>query len=243
MPSRPTAYQVKRFFLYPRILYGRFRHRGERWIQVLDITNYRRDIYRFIGDRIADPSLIHSPGKAGPGLILDVGAFDGEWATEVAERYPEATIYSFELSPPAIDRLRATLPEGGRIEVFPFGLAGSNRTEPIFRTGAGSSIHQIGKEEQVDTGRLRDIAEIWSELDLGQVSGMKINIEGGEYELLSRMADTGLLPKVDTYLIQFHEWMRGSHGMRREIRRKLSETHRPTWEYRFIWERWDRIES
>jgi hypothetical protein len=72
---------------------------------------------------------------------------------------------------------------------------------------------------------------------------MKINIEGGEYELLSRMAETGLMPKVDTYLIQFHEWMRGSHSMRREIRRELAKTHRPTWDYRFIWERWDRIES
>jgi FkbM family methyltransferase len=243
MLLRPTAYQVKRFFLYPRILYGRFRHRGEPWTQVLDVTNYRRDIYRFIGDRMADPGLIHSPGRPGASLILDVGAFDGEWAIEVAERYPDATIYSFELSPPAIERLRSTLSGRRRIEVFPFGLAGSNRTEPISRMGAGSSIHQIEAGDQVDPGRLRDIAEVWSELDLGQVSGMKINIEGGEYELLSRMAETGLLPKVDTYLIQFHEWMRGSHGMRREIRRKLSETPRPTWDYRFIWERWDRIES
>jgi FkbM family methyltransferase len=243
MPSRPTAYQLKRLVLYPRILYGRFRHRGEAWTQVLDVTNYRKDIYRFIGDRMADPSLIHSPGRVGAGLILDVGAFDGEWATEVAERYPDATIYAFELSPPTIDRLRSTLPEDGRIEVFPFGLAGSNRTESISRMGAGSSIHRIGEGDQIDTGTLRDVAEVWRELDLGQVSGMKINIEGGEYELLSRMAETGLLPKVDTYLIQFHEWMRGSHRMRREIRRELAKTHRPTWDYRFIWERWDRIES
>ena len=77
MPSRPTAYQLKRLVLYPRILYGRFRHRGEAWTQVLDVTNYRKDIYRFIGDRMADASLIHSPGRVGAGLILDVGAFDG----------------------------------------------------------------------------------------------------------------------------------------------------------------------
>lgn len=69
---------------------------------------------------------------------------------------------------------------------------------------------------------------------------MKINIEGGEFELLERMAEVDLLPKVDTFLIQFHEAVRGSHRRRRRIRKALAKTHRNTWDYYFAWERWDR---
>ena len=41
-------------------------------------------------------------------------------------------------------------------------------------------------------------------------------------DLLERMAETGLLRAVDTYLVQFHEWHPGAYRRRRGIRRALA---------------------
>ena len=74
---------------------------------------------------------------------------------------------------------------------------------------------------------LADIERVWRELDLGTVNLMKINIEGAEFPLFERMMDSGLLDKVDTYLIQFHEWHPGAYRRRRRIRKALAKTHKP----------------
>ena len=87
------------------------------------------------------------------------------------------------------------------------------------------------------TIELRDVIEVVGGspvLDL-----VKVNIEGGEFELLDRMYEVGLLAKTRTVLVQFHEFGPDAYRARRRIRRHLSERHRETWGYPWVWERWD----
>lgn len=243
MPAAPTAYQLKRAAIYPRILYGRYRerHQPDFVKRALDLTGYSRHAYGFIGARMEDPAILHDVGAAPGSVVLDVGAYVGAWATAVNDRYPDATIHSFELSPAVTPVLHEAVAGRLGIQVHPYGLGAVDEAVRISRKGLGSSVHNIVEGAQTDPGTVRDIVAVWRELGLTDVAAMKINIEGGEFPLLDRMADTGLLPRVDTYLIQFHEWIRGAYGGRRRIRQHLSHSHRITWEYPFAWERWDRI--
>ena len=77
--------------------------------------------------------------------------------------------------------------------------------------------------------------------DVGEVALMKINIEGSEYPLLEHIIDTGLIKHVREFQIQFHDFVPDARARMQEIQRRLMATHRPTWQYRYIWENWKRI--
>jgi hypothetical protein len=69
---------------------------------------------------------------------------------------------------------------------------------------------------------------------------IKINIEGGEYELLSRLIETGLIDKINNIQVQFHEVTSTSLSEMHIIQQSLSKTHKPTYQYEFVWENWVR---
>jgi hypothetical protein len=67
-----------------------------------------------------------------------------------------------------------------------------------------------------------------------------VNIEGGEYELLERMLERGLTERVCDLQIQFHNFSPDAAERMAAIQRGLAATHRPTYQYRFVWENWRR---
>jgi hypothetical protein len=69
---------------------------------------------------------------------------------------------------------------------------------------------------------------------------MKVNIEGGEYDLFDRLVETDRLPRVQLVSVQFHEWHPHAHRRRRAIRRALRRSHQEVWCYPWVWELWQR---
>jgi len=68
---------------------------------------------------------------------------------------------------------------------------------------------------------------------------MKINIEGGEYDLLSYIIGKGLHKSIKNIQVQFHK----VDGLLWEVRstsiqRQLMKTHELTWQTPFVWENW-----
>lgn len=238
----PSAYEMKRVLLYPKIVVGRRRERHQVGFMksTLDRMIYSKGAYGFIGAAMNDPDILVDV-TLGPGdVALDVGAYHGTWATRVSARSTGGTIHAFELSPVEVPALTAEVEDDPRIVVHDYGLGAVDEEILLSVSGKGSSAyHHLDSAPTVE-GRIRDIAGVWQELGLDTVSVMKINIEGGEYPLLDRMLDTGLLPRVDTYLVQYHEWFRGSYSGRRRIQRALRKTHTCTWDHTFVWERWNR---
>ncbi|MFN8125139.1 MAG: FkbM family methyltransferase [Candidatus Nanopelagicales bacterium] len=238
----PSAYQVKRVVLYPKILVGRRRERHQTGFMKssLDRMMYSRGAYGFVAAAMDDPDLLVDVRLGPEDVALDVGAYHGTWATRVAERSPGGTIHAFELSPTEVPVLSEAVAGVGTIVVHGYGLGDADDEVVVSVSGKGSSVYHHLDTGPTERAEIRDIAGVWRDLGLSRVAVMKINIEGGEYPLLDRMLETGLLPQVDTYLIQYHEWFRGSHNGRRRIRQALSRTHTCTWDYPFVWERWDR---
>ena len=76
---------------------------------------------------------------------------------------------------------------------------------------------------------------------IDEIDLIKINIEGGEFELLERMFEQGLVAKCKNIQIQFHDFFPEAKSLRQDIRERLKETHHLTYDYYFVWENWERI--
>ena len=75
-----------------------------------------------------------------------------------------------------------------------------------------------------------------------EVALCKINIEGGEYELLQYIISKGLMKNIKNLQVQFH-YIEGKdcEKMYSVIEGLLSLTHRQTWRFPFVWENWERL--
>lgn len=75
---------------------------------------------------------------------------------------------------------------------------------------------------------------------LCNVALVKMNIEGGEYELLRHMLPH--IGEVKYLQVQFHliDGM-DCEKLYKDIATELSKTHKLMWRYPFVWESWERI--
>mgnify|MGYP001826442852 CR=1 FL=1 len=244
MALLPSPYQLKNWLMHPRKLYMKRKEKlGPGFLRsALELHYYRPAFYRWLGARAADEHLLHDAAIDGNSIVLDVGAYIGEWAQEMDERY-RPVIHAFEPDPRNYKQLLKRSGKLRDLKTYDFGLGDRDETVKMSMEFLGSTAFgDIQGQQGVDweEAQVRDIAAMWKELELDRVDLMKINIEGGEYPLLERMIDKGLLAQVDTYLIQFHEWHPGAYHRRWSIRRALRKTHTLEWDYHFVWEKWVR---
>jgi FkbM family methyltransferase len=66
----------------------------------------------------------------------------------------------------------------------------------------------------------------------------KLNIEGGEYDLLPALDQADWLRHIGKLQIQFHIYSEDDIARRDAIRRTLEKTHTCDWKYPFVWEQW-----
>ena len=222
------------------------------FLQIYKALNYSRASIRFMEDA----------AKASPGagvyesagllldcsmnphdVILDVGGYNGEWAAQMRSRH-DALVHVFEPNPRLLDVLRGEFSHDPKVVLHPFGLAAKNTIGRLSLAGMGSSVYSESPSERVASEHqeipLRDVKEVFDELGLDQVALLKVNIEGGEYDLLSRMISCGLHTRCHYIRVQFHEWYGGAYRLRKRIVTELARTHDPEWSYPFVWESWRR---
>jgi FkbM family methyltransferase len=241
-PKIPSIYQLKKGLMYPRKLYMRHKEKLEPGFMrsAMELHYYRPAFYKWLGAISANRLLLHEADIDSNSIVLDAGAYTGEWAQEIMGRY-RPTIHAFEPDPRNYKQLENKTQANARLIPYNFGLGDKSETVRMALEHLGSSIFSdtSGKKgvpwAEVE---IRDIADVWKSLALDRVELMKINIEGAEFPLLERMIETDLLKKVDCFLIQFHEWHPGAYARRRKIRKEMSKTHRLVWDYHFVWEKW-----
>ena len=172
-------------------------------------------------------------------VVLDIGGYHGQWASDLFARY-RCPIFIFEPVTSFADRIRDRYRRNDRIQVFPYGLGGSSRRVEMNLADDGSSIFgKSGKNESID---IVDVAE-WMEKRLksgSPIDLMKINIEGGEYELLDRLIETGLITRIRNIQVQFHQVSPHSLRHMEKIQTAMMNSHQPTYQYAFVWENWKR---
>lgn len=171
-------------------------------------------------------------------VVLDLGGYDGQWAGELFSRYG-CRIFVFEPVPAFAEKIRAKFEGNDKIEVLQYGLGASTRKETLHINANASSIY--GKSGDVAEIRIIDARDWLGERKLERVHLAKLNIEGGEYELLERLIDIDLIGLIENIQVQFHDIAPDSRSRMERIRQNLKKTHSPTYQYEFVWENWARI--
>jgi FkbM family methyltransferase len=170
-------------------------------------------------------------------VALDVGGYQGQWASDLFSRY-RCNIYVFEPVSDFAERIRKRFLHNDKIKIFPFGLGGSSRTETIYISKESSSIY--GTNTNCEQIMVFDVKDWISDHGIDNITLIKINIEGGEYELLDRLIETKLVEKIDNIQVQFHNISKESRIQMERIQQELRKTHKPTYQYEFVWENWTR---
>lgn len=168
-------------------------------------------------------------------VVLDVGGFEGSWAHEVRRRH-RCRVFVFEPVPGFVEALRHRFRDDGMVTVLPFGLAARTRTEHFTIAGDGSSA--FGASRDGTPLQLVDVREWIESQPLESIHLMKLNIEGGEYELIDRLIETGLIRRIRDLQVQFHRLDRHSESTVARLRGLLAATHEVTYQYDFVWENW-----
>ena len=173
-------------------------------------------------------------------IVLDLGGYEGQWASDLYARQ-RCRIHIFEPLPDFAQAISARFERNPDIDTHVIALGGSTRTETLGVAGASSSAHKR-RAMQVEV-RFRDACDWFEETGIAEVALMKINIEGGEYELLERMIESGFVNRVTDIQVQFHNFVANADSRMAAIQQGLEATHQLSWQYRYIWENWHRKEA
>jgi FkbM family methyltransferase len=170
-------------------------------------------------------------------FVMDLGGYSGQWASDIYSRYC-CRVAIFEPVDRFADNIRVRFAKNDKMQVYQYCLGCYSRMETISVCGTGSSVFK--KAEQSEPIKIIDVAEWFADENITSVQLMKINIEGGEYELMERLIATGLVNIVENIQVQFHEISGDSAERMKNIQASLKKTHTPIYQYRFVWENWER---
>ena len=170
-------------------------------------------------------------------FVMDLGGYQGQWASDLYSRY-RCRIWVFEPVRRFAEAIGERFEQNEDIEVFRFGLGAVSRSETIYIRGAGSSTYR--KRAEAEEIRIVDAKQWFDENGIESVALMKINIEGGEYDLLDRMIQTGLVESIENIQVQFHNFTVDATRRMEHIQKGLERTHTPTYQYKFVWANWAR---
>ena len=168
-------------------------------------------------------------------IVFDVGGYEGEWANNIYSKF-RCRIQVFEPVSQFAESIRQRFAGMSQISIHEFGLGGRTRRERISVQGWGSSIYKA--DPRAISVQIVRVGDFLAEHEIDRIALMKINIEGGEYELLEHMIEDGLSSLVDNFQVQFHEIFPDSAQRMREIQERLRKTHDLTYQYPFVWENW-----
>lgn len=195
---------------------------------------FLREVRRWFKDR-GDQTLRLDYPLNSDNIVVDVGAYLGDFTRAIYEKFgcrvllfePVAEFYQH-----CVERFRA-IP---RIEVYGYGLGTNDALLPIEVKGDGSSFVQPHTPQRQACIKRAD--RVFEELRLDQIDLMKINIEGGEYDLLELLISSGWIRRIRFLQIQFHDFFPEAAERRQAIRAKLAASHEEMWNYEFVWESW-----
>jgi FkbM family methyltransferase len=169
-------------------------------------------------------------------VVLDLGGYEGQWASDIFAMY-RCHIHVFEPIPQFANSIRQRFARNSAIRVHNCGLGEKEAAVEMRLAADGTSIFASGNEKV--TAQLVDVVAFLRQATIGHVDLMKINIEGGEYDLLDRLISARLISRIRNIQVQFHDFVPDAARRMKRIQEALRHSHRPTYQYEFVWENWE----
>ena len=173
-------------------------------------------------------------------VVFDVGGYLGDYAEAIFQKFG-CRVYLFEPVPNFYDECVKRFSGNPSIICLNYGLSSRSGWFEINLNNNESSFEKIGAGVTTQQAEVRSISEVVTELGIEKIDLIKINIEGGEFDLLPAIVDSGLVERIKYIQVQFHNFVPSAADARFCIRNSLEKTHREMWNYEFVWESWESL--
>ncbi len=171
-------------------------------------------------------------------VVFDLGGYEGNWTSEIHTKY-NCKVFVFEPVYKFYESIREKFQQIPEVSVFQFGLACTDKKEKLFLQKDGSSIlTKSNANDGYEVIELKCADVFFGKYNIQKIDLMKINIEGGEYELLEYLIETGWVKNINNIQVQFHDFVENAEIRMEAIQSDLTKTHELTYQYRFVWENW-----
>src|SRR5574343_1554814 len=166
------------------------------------INLYRREVLRdeplleakrWFRDR-GDSTLRLNYDLTPDSVIVDLGGYVGDFAQEIHRRYG-STVHLFEPVPAFHARCVKRFSGNPKVRSHCFGLGSTSGSFPISDDADASSFVASSRGGQV-IAEMRAAVPALAELGIDRIDLLKINIEGGEYDVLPALISAGWLPRI-----------------------------------------------
>jgi len=175
------------------------------------------------------------PSLTPDSIVFDIGGFKGEWTDTIHERFG-STVHIFEPHPRFAKTLAEKYKDNEKIIVHAFALGSADCKLNLSDAGDASSA--VSGAPAPVRGEVVDVARYLRGFQHPRIEVAKINIEGGEYDLLPAIIAAGEMRRFALLQIQFHLFEEANIAMRNSIVENLAKTHKQDWCYEFVWEQW-----
>lgn len=169
-------------------------------------------------------------------VVLDLGFYKGQFSNFIYNFY-KSNIYAYEGVPSVYEKYKKNIINNEKINLFNYGLSNRNYETKISFNEDASSIYQIN-DKNFEIIKLFDFKDEVLKLNIKNIDLIKINIEGGEYDLFDSIFKNNLIDMINVISVQFHAYTELDIQKRGHIQSKLKDSHNLLFNYEWIWEAW-----
>ena len=196
----------------------------------------KRDLIRWRASR-GDEFLRYAYPLSNDSIVFDVGGFKGDFTYKILQHFGSVVHY-FEPLEKYYSFASRRFSGINNVYLNNYGLSASSRQAKFVDLGLGSKINPEGTLSTEESVELVSFLDYCSTNNIVSISLLKINIEGGEYELLRSIIDSGFINNIMYLQIQFHDFVDNASDSRDRLRECLKKTHVCHYNFDFIWESW-----
>jgi len=170
-------------------------------------------------------------------VVFDVGGYHGDFAEVINQKY-HCKVYVFEPVKEFYELCVKRFKNNSKVVCLNYGLSSKDECLDIGLAENASSFDSPHTEGNTQGVELRSVEGCVSDLNVEHIDLFKINIEGGEFEVIPALIHSGLIKSIQYLQVQFHDFVDHAEEKRKLIRNELMKTHTEMWNYEFVWESW-----
>ena len=186
--------------------------------------------------------ILRSVERKPPLTIVVLGGYLGDSTYAWMKRVPGSKAFVFEPVLGYAEVLRERF-KGADVAIFNFGIGGTTSQRKVNVVGDATHLSSLDRNFPQSSGSHSEIVQFESfatleRLARGDIGVLEVNIEGGEYELITALSGSEFITRVESIFVQFHNVGEETNRLVRKARNELSQTHSQQWSYDMVWEHW-----
>lgn len=174
-------------------------------------------------------------------IVFDCGGYKGDFCTQLLKENPKVSIYVFELVKSYTDFMVKKFSNTKNVNIYNFGIGDRNYDLTIEVNELHSSTYTTNADAKKEICKIVNVEDFMRAENIVNIDLIKLNIEGGEYDLLDYLINRELINSFKYIQVQFHNYGNWSVERRNIIRKNLRKTHKIMWSYDWIFESWERL--